>query len=155
MSTCPETSGAPLTPSKPVRGRRTLTGYVAQTRGVVVRVNPFFLPDQSDPDDRQWVWAYSVEIENRGDETVQLISRHWVITDARGHVEEVEGDGVIGEQPILKPGETFRYTSGCPLTTPSGVMEGEYRMVTEDGEPFEAQIPAFSLDLPDIPRTVN
>ena len=74
---------------------------------------------------------------------------------ARGHVEEVEGDGVIGEQPILKPGETFRYTSGCPLTTPSGVMEGEYRMVTEDGEPFEAQIPAFSLDLPDIPRTVN
>ena len=96
-----------------------------------------------------------MEIENHGAEVVQLISRHWVITDALGRVEEVEGDGVVGEQPVLKPGEAFRYTSGCPLTTASGVMEGEYRMVTADGETFEALIPPFSLDLPDPGRVVN
>jgi ApaG protein len=96
-----------------------------------------------------------VEIENHGAEVVQLISRHWVITDALGRIEEVEGDGVVGEQPVLKPGEAFRYTSGCPLTTASGVMEGEYRMVTSDGETFEALIPPFSLDLPDPGRVVN
>ncbi len=129
--------------------------YEARTRDLVVRVRPYFLPDQSDPQDRKWVWGYDVEIENHGAEVVQLISRHWVITDALGRVEEVEGDGVVGEQPVLKPGEAFRYTSGCPLTTASGVMEGEYRMVTADGETFEALIPPFSLDLPDPGRVVN
>ena len=129
--------------------------YEAETRGVVVRVNPYFLPDQSEPEERHWVWAYAVEIENRGAETVRLISRHWVITDALGRVEEVEGDGVVGEQPTLKPGDCFRYTSGCPLTTPSGMMEGEYRMVTSDGDSFEARIPAFSFDLPDARRIMN
>jgi len=129
--------------------------YEARTRGLLVRVSPYFLPDQSDPQDRKWVWGYDVEIENHGTEVVQLISRHWVITDALGRVEEVEGDGVVGEQPLLKPGEAFRYTSGCPLTTASGVMEGEYRMVTADGETFEALIPPFSLDLPDPGRVVN
>lgn len=129
--------------------------YEAETRGVLVRVNPYFLPDQSDPADRQWVWAYEVHIENRSLETVQLMSRHWVITDALGRVEEVVGDGVVGEQPTLKPGEGFTYTSGCPLTTPSGVMEGEYRLVTGAGDVFDARIPAFSLDIPDTPRVVN
>ena len=129
--------------------------YEARTRDLVVRVHPYVLPDQSDPQDRKWVWGYDVEIENHGAEVVQLISRHWVITDALGRVEEVEGDGVVGEQPVLKPGEAFRYTSGCPLTTASGVMEGEYRMVTADGETFEALIPPFSLDLPDPGRVVN
>ncbi len=128
---------------------------MAETRGIQVRIKPYFLPDQSDPGSRQWVWAYEVHIENRGEETVQLMSRHWVITDALGRVEEVEGDGVVGEQPTLKPGEGFTYTSGCPLTTPSGVMEGEYRMVTDNGELFDAVIPPFSLDLPDAPRIVN
>ena len=129
--------------------------YEARTRDLVVRVSPYVLPDQSDPEDRRWVWGYDVEIENHGAEVVQLISRHWVITDALGRIEEVEGDGVVGEQPVLKPGEAFRYTSGCPLTTASGVMEGEYRMVTSDGETFEALIPPFSLDLPDPRRVVN
>ena len=129
--------------------------YEARTRGLVVRVTPYFLPDQSDPQDRKWVWGYDVEIENHGPDTVRLVSRHWVITDALGRVEEVEGDGVVGEQPILRPGEAFRYSSGCPLTTPSGVMEGEYRMITPEGDAFEARIPPFSLDLPDAGRVVN
>ena len=129
--------------------------YEARTREVVVRVRPEHLPDQSDPAEGRWVWAYHVEVENHGEETVQLVSRHWVITDARGRVEEVRGEGVVGEQPVLKPGEALRYTSGCPLPTPSGSMQGEYEMVTEEGERFEAAIPAFSLDLPDARRTVN
>lgn len=129
--------------------------YEAETRGVLVRVRPSFLPEQSDPEQRQWVWAYDVEIENHGTETVQLIARHWYITDALGRVEEVEGQGVVGEQPTLRPGESFHYTSGCPLPTPSGVMAGTYQMVTDAGERFLATIPAFSLDLPDAPRVVN
>ena len=129
--------------------------YEARTRDLVVRVHPYFLPDQSDPQDRKWVWGYDVEIENHGAEVVQLISRHWVITDALGRVEEVEGDGVVGEQPVLKPGEAFRYTSGCPLTTPSGEMRGAYQMLTDDGEAFEAEVPAFSLHLPGAHRKVN
>ena len=129
--------------------------YEAETRGIVVRVKPYFLPDQSDPAERQWVWAYDVQIANRGTVTVQLMARHWVITDAQGRVEEVEGDGVVGEQPTLRPGEQFAYTSGCPLSTPSGVMEGDYHMVTELGDRLRVRIPAFSLDLPDAPRVVN
>ena len=134
---------------------RASTPYSAETRGVVVRVRPYFLPDQSSPEERQWVWAYAVEIENKGEDTVRLVSRHWIITDALGRVEEVQGDGVVGEQPTLKPGETFRYTSGCPLQTPSGVMAGAYQMVTALGDAFEAEIPPFSLDLPGAARVVN
>ena len=129
--------------------------YEAETRGVAIRVRPSFLPDQSDPDERRWTWAYHVDIENRSDETVQLISRHWVITDGAGRVEEVKGPGVIGEQPTIRPGQIYSYASGCPLATPSGMMAGSYQMITDAGDRFDAAIPAFSLDTPDTRRTVN
>ncbi|WP_174300700.1 Co2+/Mg2+ efflux protein ApaG [Caulobacter sp. S45] len=129
-------------------------GYEARIADVVVRVRPQYLPEQSEPEERRWVWAYHIEVENRGQATVQLLARHWRITDATGHVEQVKGLGVVGEQPVLNPGESFRYTSGCPLTTPSGVMVGTYRMVGEGGQ-FDVHIPAFSLDLPDTLRVVN
>ena len=129
--------------------------YEAQTAGVIVRVRPQYLPDQSEPDARRWVWAYHIEVENRGDVTVQLLARHWRITDATGHVEQVKGLGVVGEQPVLNVGETFRYTSGCPLPTPSGVMAGSYRMASAAGHQFDVEVPAFSLDLPDARRVVN
>ncbi len=138
---------------RPVRNRAGL--YEATTRDILVRVRPEYRPDQSDPDDRQWVWAYQIEVENHGEVTVQLLSRRWVITDATGRVETVEGPGVVGEQPTLKPGEAFRYVSGCPLQTPSGVMEGAYEMEAEGGERFAIAVPAFSLDLPGERRTVN
>jgi ApaG protein len=128
--------------------------YEAETNGVVVRVTPTFLPDRSDPP-KLWVWAYAVEIENRSDQTVQLVSRRWIITDALGRVEEVEGPGVVGETPVLKPGAVHAYASGCPLPTPSGSMVGTYRMVVIGGDAFDAAIPAFSLDLPGVRRTVN
>ena len=129
--------------------------YEAETRGVRVRVVPAYLPEQSDPEEGRWVWAYMVELANQGREMVQLVDRHWIITDAQGHVEEVRGPGVVGEQPVLRPGETYEYTSGCPLGTDSGVMVGSYGMITDDGERFEAAIPAFSLHLPGADRTVN
>ncbi len=129
--------------------------YEAVTRGVLVRVWPTFLPAHSDPAAGKYMWAYRVEIENRGAETCQLVSRHWIITDARGQVEEVKGDGVVGEQPTLQPGEGFVYTSGCPLPTPSGAMRGSYQMVTAAGERFDAIIPEFSLHLPDAARRLN
>jgi ApaG protein len=135
--------------------RSSPTAYEATTRGVVVRVTPTFLPDQSDPGRARFTWAYAVEIENRGSDTVQLVSRHWVITDAANRVEEVKGPGVVGEQPTLKPGEAFSYTSGCPLSTPSGAMHGAYRMVTPSGASFDAEIPAFSLHLPEATRRLN
>jgi ApaG protein len=128
--------------------------YQAETNGVVVRVTPTFLPDQSEPP-QMWVWAYAVEIENRSERTVQLVSRHWIITDALGRVEEVAGPGVIGEQPVLKPGAVHAYASGCPLPTSSGSMVGTFRMLVEGGDTFDAAIPAFSLDLPGARRTVN
>ena len=128
--------------------------YEARTADVVVRVRPQYLPDQSEPDERRWVWAYHIEVENRGAATIQLLARHWRITDATGRVEQVKGLGVVGEQPVLNPGERFSYTSGCPLPTPSGVMVGTYRMAGEGGQ-FDVDIPAFSLDLPDAPRVVN
>ena len=124
------------------------------TEGVAVRVVVSFLPQQSDPPNR-WIWAYMVEIENQGERTVQLVSRVWRITDGLGRVEEVRGLGVVGEQPILRPGETHRYTSGCPLSTPSGAMAGSYRMLVDGGEPFEAAVPAFSLDLPGAKAVLN
>lgn len=129
--------------------------YEARTQGLVVRVAPEYLPEHSDPAAGRWFWAYTIELENRGERPVQLISRHWVITDARGKVEEVRGLGVVGDQPILRPGEAYRYTSGCPLETSSGAMVGAFRMEVDGGTWFDAAIPAFSLDLPDVRRTVN
>ncbi len=129
--------------------------YTAVTHDIQVTVLPEFQPDRSEPDLGRYFWAYTVEIANMGTRTVQLVARHWIITDADGRVEEVKGLGVVGEQPVLNPGESFRYTSGCPLSTPSGVMVGTYRMVDENGGAFEVAIPAFSLDMPQQPRVLN
>jgi ApaG protein len=129
--------------------------YSAVTHGIHVTVLPEFLPDRSQPDQNQWFWAYTIEIANMSERTVQLIARHWIITDGDGAVEEVKGLGVVGEQPVLQPGESFRYTSGCPLSTPSGIMEGRYRMADADGQSFEVAIPAFSLDSPEERRVLN
>ena len=130
--------------------------YQARTGDLVVRVKPSYLPDQSEPAERRWVWAYQIEIENLGQRTVQLLSRHWIITDAMGRVEQVKGPGVIGEQPVLGPGEAFTYASGCPLSTSSGMMAGRYQMkLVGGGELFEIEIPTFSLDLPQARRVVN
>ena len=129
--------------------------YTAVTRDIQITVMPQYLPDQSAPDESRYVWAYTIEIANLGRGTVQLVARHWVITDASGKVETVSGLGVVGEQPVLNPGETFRYTSGCPLSTSSGVMEGHYRMADENGRAFEVEIPAFSLDSPHTRRVLN
>jgi ApaG protein len=122
--------------------------YEKTTRSIKVTVVPTYLEDQSSPSDNHFVWAYQVRIENQGDETVQLRSRHWQITDAIGRVQEVRGPGVIGEQPVLKPGDSFEYRSGTPLVTPSGIMVGSYHMETDGGENFDVAIPAFSLDSP-------
>ena len=113
-----------------------------------VTVEPSYLEEQSSPENRHFVWAYRVRIENHGTEQVQLLNRYWRITDAKGVTQEVEGPGVVGEQPILQPGASFVYTSGCPLTTPSGIMQGRYEMQTDEGERFWINIPAFSLDSP-------
>ena len=139
----------------PRRGTKDSPIYEATTRGVMVRVVTQYLPDQSDPPASRYVWAYTIEIENHGEETVQLISRRWVITDGLNRSEVVSGPGVVGEQPHLKPREAFRYTSGCPLSTPSGEMRGTYQMVTDGGEPFEVEVPAFSLHLPGAHKAVN
>jgi ApaG protein len=122
--------------------------YSETTRSITVTVKPFYLEDQSSPTDNHYVWAYHVRIENRGGETVQLRRRHWRITDGLGRIQEVRGPGVVGEQPVLAPGETYEYTSGTPLSTPSGIMVGSYEMETRGGESFEVAIPAFSLDSP-------
>jgi len=129
--------------------------YEAVTRGVRVRVEPVYLPEHSDPGASRYAWAYTVDIENLGEETVRLLSRRWVITDATNRVEEVVGPGVVGEQPVLRPGDAFHYTSACPLETPSGAMHGTYGMETGRGELFDAVIPMFSLHLPDATRRVN
>ncbi len=122
--------------------------YKSTTRGITVTVEPFFLEEQSLPDQGRFVWAYRVRIENGGEDTVKLVSRHWKITDALGRLQEVRGAGVVGEQPVLEPGDSFEYTSGTPLPTPSGIMVGTYQMVGPDGEEFDIAIPAFSLDSP-------
>lgn len=125
------------------------TDYRAVTNGIEVTVRTFYLEDQSDPDQGQWVWAYQVQINNLGKETVQLLRRTWRITDAHGRIQVVQGDGVVGEQPILEPGESFEYTSGTPLETSSGIMVGVYHMVAVASETaFDVTIPAFSLDSP-------
>ena len=124
------------------------TPYTAITRGIAVSVEPAYLEAKSSPDSSQYFWAYRVIIENRGGETVHLLSRHWMITNARGELTEVKGPGVVGEQPVLKPGESYEYTSGAPLNTPSGMMGGAYQMESESGERFDIEIPTFSLDRP-------
>ena len=129
--------------------------YRETTRGIQVTVEPSFVETESSPDDGRYFWAYRIEIANLGGEVVRLRSRHWRITDANGRTEEVRGAGVIGKQPVLRPGETFAYTSGCPLATASGIMVGTYQMQNEEGELFTIAIPAFSLDLPDAERIVN
>jgi ApaG protein len=129
--------------------------YSQCTRSIRITVEPTYLDDQSAPDEQRFVWAYHVRIENQGPETVQLRSRYWRITDARGKVREVRGAGVVGEQPVLKPGETFEYTSGTPLPTPSGFMVGTYQMENETGERFDVAVPAFSLDTPHQPKRLN
>lgn len=123
--------------------------YSRTTHDVCVSVRSFFLADQSQPDENHYVWAYRVKIENQGGEPVQLVRRTWQITDARGRTQHVHGAGVVGEQPVLEPGESFEYTSGTPLDTPSGFMVGAYHMVVpSSGEAFDVAIPAFSLDSP-------
>ncbi len=122
--------------------------YNQTTHDIRVTVCPSFLLDQSSPGDGLYVWAYHVVIENMGNDTVQLMTRHWRITDALGVSQEVRGDGVVGEQPVLAPGDRFEYTSGCPLGTSSGFMVGSYQMMAGDGNVFDAEIPAFSLDSP-------
>lgn len=122
--------------------------YEARTRDIVVSVRPFYLDDKSSPDSSHFVWAYQVRIHNEGRDVVQLMTRHWRITDAFGNTREVRGDGVVGKQPILSPGEHFEYASGTPLSTATGFMVGTYQMKTEAGEEFDVEIPAFSLDSP-------
>ena len=129
--------------------------YTAVTRDIQISVFPEFSTDRSEPEEGQYFWAYTVEIANRGAATVQLMSRHWIITDALGRRQEARGPGVVGQQPMIAPGESFRYTSGCPLPTPSGFMAGTYRLVCEDGSSFDATIPTFSLDSPHLERTLN
>ena len=129
--------------------------YTAITRNIAVSVEISYLETHSSPDDSQYFWAYRVTIENQGNETVQLLSRHWMITNARGELNEVKGPGVVGEQPILKPGESYQYTSGCPLNTPWGMMGGSYQMESESGEQFDIEIPTFSLDSPNPGLVVN
>jgi len=129
--------------------------YRAITRKIEVTVEPNFMPERSSAENSRYFWSYTIVITNTGDETVQLRTRYWIITDASGRQQEVRGEGVVGEQPVLAPGEHFEYTSGVPLQTSSGFMVGTYRMVTASGEHFEIEIPAFSLDSGDGKRTIN
>ena len=129
--------------------------YSKKTKKINITVNPYFLDDQSEPEEQHFVWAYQVTIDNQGNEKVQLKNRYWKIIDSNGSEQEVKGEGVVGEQPILNPGEKFEYTSGTPLSTPSGFMGGYYEMETKEGEKFEAIIPQFSLDSPFIKNNLN
>lgn len=122
----------------------------AETRGIVVRVSASYLPEQSEPQRGRWFWSYHIRIENNGPVTVQLLTRHWTITDGRGGQHTVEGEGVVGEQPMIDPGGSFDYVSGCPLSTPTGHMQGSYHMVGEDGSSFDVAIPKFALTAPAV-----
>jgi ApaG protein len=133
----------------------TKSRYTATTRQISVTVSPTYLDEQSSPEEGHFVWAYHVMIENRGAETVHLLQRHWKIRDAHGQLQEVRGPGVVGEQPVLEPGDAYEYTSGTPLATPSGIMSGSYQMENERGENFDIEIPAFSLDSPYQPVRLN
>jgi ApaG protein len=130
--------------------------YETTTRNILVRAAPFYLAEQSEPDEDHFVWAYRITIENHGPSTVQLLRRTWRITDAQGHTILVEGEGVVGEQPVLKPGEAFEYTSGTPLQTPTGFMAGDYHMLDHtSGAAFDVAIPPFSLDSPYHPGRLH
>ena len=129
--------------------------YEAVTSDIRVRVTPRFLEEESSPDESRYFWAYTVEITNEGGDTVQLKTRRWLITDANGRQETVRGPGVVGKTPTLAPGQSFEYTSGCPLTTPSGIMSGSYQMQRTDGRMMDVTIPSFSLDSPYAKRVIN
>jgi ApaG protein len=129
--------------------------YSSTTDNITISVEPTYLVHESSPDKSIYVWAYKVRIENQGSDTLQLKTRYWRITDSYGRVQEVRGPGVVGQQPVLKPGESFEYTSGTPLSAPGGIMVGSYSMQTEDGRQFEVAVPAFSLDTPDTPRRLH
>ena len=129
--------------------------YRAETEGIEVTVEPFYLDDRSDPGESHYVWAYRVTIANNSSTPAQLLRRYWKITDGNGHVEEVAGDGVVGEQPALRPGDSYNYTSGCPLSTPSGIMVGHYTLADAEGRMFDVAIPAFSLDIPGNIRSIH
>lgn len=129
--------------------------YEAVTRNVRVRVTPAYVEEQSFPEENYFFWSYTVEITNLGDGPVQLRSRVWQITDGAGHIEEVRGPGVVGQTPVIAPGGSFTYTSGCPLRTPQGIMVGTYQMVDSSGTLFNVAIPAFSLDSPYAHRKLN
>ncbi|MCU6453643.1 Co2+/Mg2+ efflux protein ApaG [Sphingomonas sp. A2-49] len=124
--------------------------HAATTDGVTVRVAVSYLPEQSEPRRGRWFWAYHIRIENGSDRAVQLLTRHWIITDGRGARHSVEGEGVVGEQPLIAPGASFDYVSGCPLQTPTGAMQGSYRLIGEDGVAFDAAIPKFALFAPAV-----
>ena len=129
---------------------KALFNEEAETRGITVRVSASYLPEQSEPTRGRWFWAYHIRIENGSGVTVQLLTRHWTITDGRGGKHTVEGEGVVGEQPLIAPGGSFDYVSGCPLATPTGHMQGTYRMIGEDGSTFDVAIPKFSLLAPAV-----
>lgn len=129
--------------------------YEQTTKDVIVRVEPDYLDEHSSPDEHRFIWAYTIEIENQTETDLQVVERFWRIADSRGQVQEVRGDGVVGEKPVLKPGEVFRYTSGAPLTAPSGMMLGNYCVETPNGDRFDVEIPAFILDSPHEPLTLN
>lgn len=138
-------------PRPPVRDHQ----YELETKRIRVAVKPAYLHDQSDPEDDRYVWSYTVTIENKSGELVQLLSRYWSIIDGQGRIQEVRGAGVVGAQPTIKPGESFQYTSGCPLETASGSMSGRYQMMSASGESFEAEIPAFLLESPFERRQIH
>ncbi len=129
---------------------KSLFPHSTTTKDVTVRVSVSFLPEQSEPAKGRWFWAYHIRIENEGEARVKLVSREWTIKDGRGAQHEVRGEGVVGEQPVIEPGQSFDYVSGCPLSTPTGWMEGRYRMVAADGSPFSVEIPRFPLVAPAV-----
>jgi ApaG protein len=129
--------------------------YQAETHGVRVTVSPKFMEAESTPEQGRYFWAYTIEIVNLSERTMQLMTRHWLITDGRGEVHEVRGEGVIGKQPTLQPGESFSYTSGCPLMTPDGSMSGSYAMLGDDGTTFEVEVPLFPLDSPYVKKVLH
>lgn len=129
--------------------------YKAETKGISVTVEPRYMADRSDPSEQRFFWAYTVEIANSTPAPVQILARHWIIMDQNGRREDVRGLGVVGEQPLIEPGESYTYTSGCPLPTPSGTMVGSYEAIGGDGKVFSIDIPAFSLDIPGAERVLN
>lgn len=145
MKLLDKTNATPVSNAKP--SAKTLT-FEKTTESITVRVCPEFMEDHSQPENSHFFWAYHVTIENKSNKTVQLLTRHWRISDAKGLIQDVKGDGIVGNQPVLKPGERFQYSSGAPLKTPSGMMFGSYGVIESEGTSFNVEIPAFSLDSP-------